>query len=296
MRAERRTRSAAPLLDAGLVFVGFLVFLACADPGPPLPAEAYRRVAPVEEVGAPLGASTCLACHGQQPAPRHHMDCEACHGSGRRHVQNVLDPTQIRFPANDDCLACHETGHRGLLGWAFSEHARAGLLCADCHDPHNSEPFHARVPSELASVALPQASADTRLCVGCHADVGAQLNLPSHHPIREGKLSCTDCHGPHDSSETRLGSETALCTECHQAQAGPWIYEHTPVAEDCGYCHVPHGAVADALLLANQPAACVYCHSVAEMGATHDPQAYVTRCTDCHGAVHGSFADPHLRR
>jgi hypothetical protein len=28
----------------------------------------------------------------------------------------------------------------------------------------------------------------------------------------------------------------------------------------------------------------------------HDPQAFVTRCTDCHHAVHGSFADPHLRR
>jgi hypothetical protein len=59
---------------------------------------------------------------------------------------------------------------------------------------------------------------------------------------------------------------------------------------------VPHGAAADNLLIANQPGTCVFCHSVAEAGAVHDPQAYVTRCTDCHKAIHGSFADPHLRR
>ena len=24
--------------------------------------------------------------------------------------------------------------------------------------------------------------------------------------------------------------------------------------------------------------------------------AFYTRCTDCHGAIHGSYQDPHLRR
>jgi predicted CXXCH cytochrome family protein len=109
-------------------------------------------------------------------------------------------------------------------------------------------------------------------------------------------VACTDCHAPHEAREIRLGEKTAECAQCHQAQAGPWVFEHTPVVEDCGYCHVPHGASASPLLTATQPGACVYCHTVAEMGATHDPQAFVTRCTDCHGAVHGSYADPHLRR
>ncbi len=275
---------------------GFAVFFACARSGPLEEPKGYHRVAAIEGAGEPLGASTCMTCHGHQPAPKHHLDCESCHGSGRRHVENVLAPVGIRFPANGDCLACHETGHRGLLTWELSEHARAGLLCADCHDPHNGEPFHVRSESEVTRIVLPAARPSTRLCVGCHSDVGAQLNLPSHHPIREGMLGCTDCHGPHDANATRLGEETARCTQCHQAQAGPWVYEHTPVAEDCGYCHVPHGAAAEYLLVASQPGACVFCHSVAEMGATHDPQAYVTRCSDCHGAVHGSYADPHLRR
>jgi predicted CXXCH cytochrome family protein len=77
---------------------------------------------------------------------------------------------------------------------------------------------------------------------------------------------------------------------------GPWIYEHAPVSEDCGFCHVPHGSTADSLLEVNQPGACVSCHTLAESGAVHQPWAFTTACTDCHGAVHGSFTDPHLRR
>lgn len=298
MRIEWTVENRRRLSIAGglLALAGIAVFFACAETGSFGPPEGYHRVAPIDGVGTTLGSSTCLPCHGNQPAPGHHMDCESCHGSGRLHVQNVLDPALIRFPSNNECLGCHEKGHRGLLTWALSEHARAGLLCDDCHDPHNGEPFHVRTETKGAQVVLADARPDTKLCVSCHPSVGAKLNLPSHHPIREGMMGCTDCHGPHDATPVQLGSKTARCTECHQAQAGPWPYEHTPVAEDCGYCHVPHGAVADNLLTANQPGPCVFCHTVAEMGATHDPQAYVTRCTDCHGAIHGSYADPHLRR
>jgi DmsE family decaheme c-type cytochrome len=205
-------------------------------------------------------------------------------------------PSGVRFPANGDCLACHETGHRGLLAWELSEHQRAGVLCSDCHNPHNGEPRHLRLASDLTRDVFPHAGVGTTLCVGCHAEVASELSLPSHHPVREGMLACTDCHAPHEAREIRLGEKTAECTQCHQAQSGPWLFEHTPVVEDCGYCHVAHGASATPLLSATQPGACVYCHTVAEMGATHDPQAFVTRCTDCHAAVHGSYADPHLRR
>jgi len=295
-RAWRRQGGLGPLVLGALALCGFAIFSACAESGPRTEPEGYQRTAAVEGADELLGAESCDSCHGHQPAPRHHSDCESCHGSGQRHLTNVMDSAGIRFPANADCLGCHETGHRGLLAWAMSEHQRAGLLCADCHDPHNGEPFHVRVASQLARNILPHARPDTRLCVSCHTEIATRLNLPSHHPVREGMLGCTDCHGPHEARAIRLGEQTAQCTACHQAQAGPFVYEHTPVAEDCGHCHVPHGASADNLLSSNQPGACVYCHTIAEVGATHDPQAFVTRCTDCHAAVHGSTADPHLRR
>jgi DmsE family decaheme c-type cytochrome len=126
--------------------------------------------------------------------------------------------------------------------------------------------------------------------------VAASFDLPSHHPLREGMLGCTDCHAPHGERGVALGAATQLCSGCHQDYAGPWIYEHGPVTEDCGHCHAPHGASSRALLVTNEPGVCISCHTVAEAGAVHDPFAFVTRCSDCHSAVHGSYADPHLRR
>jgi predicted CXXCH cytochrome family protein len=68
------------------------------------------------------------------------------------------------------------------------------------------------------------------------------------------------------------------------------------VSEDCGYCHVPHGASADFLLEAPQPASCISCHTLPIQGAVHQPYAFTTACTNCHNAVHGSYSDPHLRQ
>jgi DmsE family decaheme c-type cytochrome len=134
------------------------------------------------------------------------------------------------------------------------------------------------------------------MCVSCHPEVRAQFDLPSHHPIAEGMVGCTDCHGAHESRRETLGSATRQCVGCHQEVAGPWIYEHPPVNEDCGYCHAPHGASADFLLEASQPAACISCHTLPIAGAIHQPYAFTTACTDCHNAVHGSYTDPHLRK
>jgi DmsE family decaheme c-type cytochrome len=128
--------------------------------------------------------------------------------------------------------------------------------------------------------------------------VASQLNLPSHHPIREGMIGCTDCHKPHENRRVTLGARTALCTSCHQDHAGPWIFEHPPVAEDCTICHSPHGTNSDNLLATNQPGACISCHTVplGHASTASSTRLHFTRCTDCHGAVHGSYADAILRR
>ena len=156
--------------------------------------------------------------------------------------------------------------------------------------------MHVRAVGELETSILPAAGHTTKMCGSCHREVTAQFNLPSHHPMREGMLDCIDCHRPHEGQRTALGAQTAMCTSCHQEVAGPWVYEHAPVAEDCGFCHAPHGASADGLLEIPEPAACISCHTIAISGAVHDPWAFTTRCTDCHSAIHGSFTDPVLRR
>jgi len=258
-----------------------------------------HRSALVEGASEKVGADECLTCHedvkGRAPAPSYHADCESCHGAGDKHAESE-EPADIRFPANADCESCHDTGHGVLLSWTMSEHNRGGVFCTDCHALHEREPWQLRQAGSVALAVAPHAAAVTRMCSTCHADVAATFELPSHHPLREGMISCTDCHAPHGSRGVALGPPTALCSKCHQDYAGPWIHEHPPVTEDCGYCHTPHGSSSRALLETNQPGVCISCHTVAEAGAIHQPYAFVTRCTDCHSAIHGSYADSHLRR
>ena len=258
-----------------------------------------HRSAPVEGANERLGSEECLFCHeevgGHAAAPRYHADCESCHGPGELHAGSE-EAVDIRFPSNEDCEGCHDTGHRTLLGWTMSEHNRGGVYCTDCHAAHDREPWNLRHPDPVARAVSPHASDVTRMCSNCHPEVAASFALPSRHPLREGMIGCTDCHAPHGDPRAELGAATALCAGCHQDYAGPWIYEHAPVTEDCGSCHAPHGASSRALLATNEPGVCISCHSVAESGAVHDPFAFVTRCTDCHSAVHGSYADPQLRR
>lgn len=271
---------------------------ACVSTWPSGGTRFYHRTEAVPQAER-IGADECGVCHedvhGRAPAPSFHADCEACHGGGSLHADSE-DPADIRFPSNADCLACHQTGHDTHLAWSTSEHARSGVLCSDCHDVHDRAPHLVRQVKEVAGPAFDHAQGTTRLCVSCHADVAARLDLPSHHPVREGMLACTDCHSPHEDQRVTLGARTARCTQCHQEVAGPWVFEHAPVTEDCGYCHEPHGAVSPDLLATTQPGACLSCHSLPEMGASHDPQAFTSQCTDCHNAIHGSYSDPHLRR
>ena len=258
-----------------------------------------HRSALVEGADEKIGADECTTCHedvhGRAPAPKYHGDCEACHGPGNLHADSE-EEKDIRFPANADCEACHDTGHSTLLVWSQSAHNRAGVFCSDCHAAHERDPWHLRQAGAVARAVAPHAEGVTRTCAGCHPDVAAHFQLPSHHPLAEGMLGCTDCHQPHGERRVALGAATSLCTDCHQDYGGPWIYEHPPVTEDCGYCHAPHGTSSRALLETSEPGLCISCHTVAEAGAVHDPFAFVTGCTDCHSAVHGSYADPHLRR
>jgi DmsE family decaheme c-type cytochrome len=190
------------------------------------------------------------------------------------------------------CVDCH--GAKNQPQWAASTHAIEGMVCTDCHTIHTrSNPL------------------DT--CKGCHQEVYAELELPSHHPVREGKMHCVDCHDPHAATEMQLRTRTRLndlCYTCHQSKEGPFIFEHEPVVEDCRLCHRAHGAVAEQLLTANEPMLCYQCHDVHFHAGLLSPDehvvdvggrefenpygehgmniAFTTRCSQCHSQIHGT--------
>jgi DmsE family decaheme c-type cytochrome len=272
-----------------------------------------RRTAEIPEVSR-VGAEECSTCHedvkGHEKIATYHSDCEDCHGGGSLHAKTEA-PGDVRYPSNEDCLGCHSVARNTHLQWGTGEHSRAGLLCSDCHDPHDSGKRHLRNIRHAQFEDIDRASG---LCVSCHDTIAARLSLPSHHPVQEGAMSCVDCHDPHEDRRVSFGDRNQLCAECHQDYVGPWTFEHQPVTDDCSICHDPHGAVGDDLLETIQPVACIGCHTVndlmhhEEFTATGIPgntigspirpreaNTFLDRCTDCHGAIHGSYTDAYLR-
>ena len=259
-----------------------------------------------------VGTEACLECHvleelggGRNVHLRIEsfevqggaVGCEGCHGAGGAHVEDGEATSLQTFAVDDEaasasCMECHRSKH--VSAWPASLHAAEGVGCVTCHAVH--------------AEAEPEAT-----CNQCHAEAVTQFRLPSHHPLREGKMACASCHDVHSATEFMLANRQRgndLCFECHQDKEGPFIFEHAPVQEDCSICHVPHGSVANNLLRANEPMLCLQCHDfhfhagyrsadAAEvdvggierdnpMGARGFNIAFTTSCTDCHSRVHGS--------
>jgi DmsE family decaheme c-type cytochrome len=319
--------SAARRRGVAIAGAASVALVACALAWRPI---APRRVEPI--AGAqPVGSVECQGCHekveGHPRIADYHADCESCHGAGSLHAESQA-ARDIRFPSAGDCLACHEKGRDTHLAWGTGEHARAGLLCTDCHSGHATTRLHLRdAPTALAphaaALGAPREDLRSRVCVACHEDVAARFQFPSRHPLQNGQIACTSCHDPHGDSRVLLGDDVQRCTACHQDYAGPWVYEHEPVAEDCTECHDPHGAPADALLASPQPVVCLSCHSLADqwhhntagtgipgnVGTDQDfppagtgaaigkleARTFLRDCTNCHGAIHGSYTDETLQ-
>ena len=224
--------------------------------------------------------------------------CIGCHGASAEHktapVQAAPDvsfgPNWQSEPAarNAACQGCHE--ERAQLLWTGGAHQRENLACNDCHSAH-----------QASDLALDRRQPE-QLCLSCHPRVRSEINLPSRHPIAEGKTACSDCHNPHGGlGEADLHQLTVNdnCLSCHQEKRGPYLWEHPPASEDCSLCHRPHGSVNDRLLTARGPALCQQCHAAAfhpsqPYGAEGLPSGSANRnllgktCMNCHSQVHGS--------
>jgi DmsE family decaheme c-type cytochrome len=267
------------------------------------------------------GADTCLECHddetggysasalfkgkhAQHGDPRSPfapggLQCEACHGPGAAHARNKKASSINTFKPdspmplaarNRTCLGCHEGGER--TAWHAGAHERANLACTDCHTLHR------------ARDAVLTKSSEAPVCMSCHATQRADFQKASAHPVRQGRMSCSDCHAPHGSGTNAMLNQPTLnqtCTACHADKRGPVLWEHAPVAEDCSLCHQPHGSARAALLSKSPPLLCQQCHSpaghpsVARTGAALPGSGgggsiFVVAggCTNCHSQVHGS--------
>jgi DmsE family decaheme c-type cytochrome len=255
-----------------------------------------------------MGASPCATCHenvakdfANNPHSRlalmhsgKSLTCESCHGPGKSHavggddIARIFDPAKSTAKEVDDkCLGCHAGKH---ANFDRSAHRKGDVSCISCHSIHA-----AGVPGHLLKMADPQ------LCFQCHGDVKPQFSLPFHHKVEEGLMECTDCHDPHDTlGENAVRSsarQLMMCTKCHTATTGPFVYEHGAVkAEGCTACHFPHGGPNPQLLdRADVNTICQQCHLPSPNVTTdlparpvHTQATQEQSCIACHSGIHGS--------
>ena len=246
-----------------------------------------------------------LSVHGEQITPDTGLplvNCETCHGPGSLAIDKIERNKQLLGEKGDKCdvsklldykalppqaqslicLKCHSAASTPTLAqWHTSVHALNDLSCFPCHKLHEGP--HQKVSRDQMA----------ELCYGCHPEVKAQFSLFSHHPVREKKMGCFDCHDPHGSSLPFLlkgSSQRDMCTRCHMEKNGPFTYEHGDVTENCTNCHTPHGSANRRLLTAAMPFLCIQCHSPSHRSTLVDQSKplFANRCTDCHSTIHGS--------
>lgn len=281
------------------------------------PQERPAEPAPPPATATPqgyAGSDTCVACHsevGDHLATTPHgkevfarkasQGCESCHGPAAAHAEDPDNPALrpgiaklTKQQQNAMCQSCHDG--RQQFFWHGSTHQKRGVSCTDCHSVHAFK-------SEEGQL---KAANETESCLSCHKDVRAEMWKSSHHPIREGEMTCADCHNPHGAQTPKMiraASVNDQCYSCHTEKRGPFLWEHAPVRENCLTCHTPHGSNHLKLQKTSVPYLCQQCHAntrhpgtlydglrvpTLENPATGSNRVFNRACVDCHNQIHGS--------
>lgn len=209
----------------------------------------------------------------------------------------------------ETCAACHAdiaAKHRR------SPHAQVGadgpegldISCESCHGPGS---LHTEAGGGKGVGGLVNPSKDPSTCYACHTDKKMEFSLQYHHPVPEGRMSCTDCHGVHGEPPTPRSAKAQndLCLSCHQQLKGPWVFEHLAMRDGCVTCHQPHGSITTRLLTERDFNLCLKCHfsglqfqqigHYAHRRALNPSTREGATCTGCHRSVHGSNFSKELR-
>ncbi len=225
--------------------------------------------------------------------------------------RTVMAPPSIpgaTFVGSKACAECHDELVRDFK---TASHARLeakgkNAIQAGCEACHGPGSIHAKAGGGRDNIINPKKSPE--ICFNCHLDKRGEFQLAFRHPLPEGKMTCGDCHDPHKGEILAAGAHAAQnesCLKCHQAQRGPFVFEHEAIREGCTLCHKPHGSVNAKLLTERNASLCLKCHFRQQSGAgnvliggwDHTAALQMGTCwsAGCHEAVHGSHVSSSLR-
>lgn len=199
--------------------------------------------------GNPRFSSTldvyCISCHSDSPrrsarAPDvffsplpDGVGCERCHGPGKKHAetglaQDIVNPPHLSpLRQLEVCTQCH---------YDFASVVRAGTTAYSYRPGQPLDAFRTNY--------LPEPADPARITLLAHSE---RLVRSTCFRKSQGKLVCTTCHDPHESSHTQAAASwNAACQGCHQQQR----CSETPAAraarrDDCVGCHMRAGPAED---------------------------------------------------
>jgi predicted CXXCH cytochrome family protein len=226
----------------------------------------------------------------------------------------VVAPPQIpvaKFIGSENCTQCHENITRDFKTASHARLKAEGVNASEigCESCHGAGSLHSESGGARNTIINPRRNPEA--CFQCHLDKRGEFHLASHHPVIEGKISCSDCHNSHKGDAihggTSLAMERDTCGKCHIAQRGPFVFEHEAIREGCTTCHSPHGSINEKLLIERDVNLCLKCH--AQVQSVQRPQTIVIGKKDhtdflkvgtcfsagCHTAVHGSNVNSKLQ-
>ena len=265
--------------------------LACHDPHSSNSKGLVRQDKPGE---------ACFGCHKDmdrefevEHKPFASGNCQACHNP---HFSDKIQ--LLNDDADELCVSCHgkkiEAAHKGLPVKIKRS------ACVTCHSPHGSDRkalqrnvLHEPYQDGCGDCHENGEIAGADNCIGCHEEIGEQLNGVGSHQTNRFGNACINCHSPHASDTKNMlkNIQAQVCRGCHADTWENYIdkkYKH-PDSDLCSNCHAVHGSSNVAMLKGDGNTVCGLCHDT-QGDFSHpvgdgviDPRnGNIVSCVTCH--------------